>query len=1012
MNDFIQKTFLLFLTVTAVTSNTAQQVPVNFENLNNNSGISHPLVNCIAQDQTGYLWIGTHDGLNYFDGYEFKILKNNPSDTSTISNNNIQDIYVDGENNIWIGTHGGGLNKFDKSTQTFSRYIYKGNSIHDVPHNIITKIIPYSKNIFYLGTENEGLIKFEIKSGRMERLFKSQRFLPENNITSALQISSDKLLLGTDDGLFLFDIQKGVRRKILNNNKSQKRITSLCKAIDGSILVGTYSGLMFKLSLNSEALYNSKLLNPIKDLGVPITFISRDYHGSLLVGTESNLSIFDENNLKPKNNSYYFQNTSGTVKLRTKSIFIDKFNILWVGTFNQGLFKFSQNYKKFINLNFSKNPYESNYSVCSILKEQNGVIWVGTDGNGLLKYNIRNNRFMNGGKSNFNIRLNGKSISSILKDRRDNYWFATFGDGIYFMDQKGRFKHYYHHLNNAQSISSNHAWKVFEDKVGNIWCCTKGGLDCINYPSGKILHYINEENNPTSLSNNNVLTIFEDKDGILWIGTYGGLNKFNRTTCRFTRYTHSGNDSTSISDNTVMSISEDKNNNLWLGCEIGLNKFDKKSGTFIRYYEKDGLPNNEIYAAIPDAAGNIWISTNKGISYFNPRENIFRNYDLRDGLQCNEFNEGAYFHSDNGEIFFGGIKGITYFNPGNISINKNLPKVIIKNIKVLNKELPFNQFINETQKVYLSYNENYIQIEFAGLEFTNPAKNLYSYKLDGLDNNWINSGTRRVTIYTNLSPGNYIFRVQASNNDVEWSKNEASLMIYIFPPFWMKWWFRAVIAVIIISILYGIHKMKIKRVVEIEKLRFQIASDLHDEVGAMLTSLSIQVQLLRTGMDKVRLGAKIKLIEELSRKVIGMMSDVVWSIDSRNDTVQQMINQMKDFSSQIFNEKNMEINYSIYVSNPEKKISIDNRHNIYLIFKEAINNVVRHSNSDNVEIKISSVPSKFEMAIIDNGIGLDFNENKNGNGLKNMSMRADKIGGKLNIISNGGLTIKFEIDKL
>ncbi len=1013
MDLSINKTFILFFTVAAIASSTAQQYPAKYENYNLDTGISQSLINCITQDQTGFLWIGTQEGLNCFDGYEFKIFKNDQVDTGSISNNNIRDIYVDSENNLWIGTHGGGLNKFDKRTQTFSQYTYSDSTGSADIHNIITKIIPSGKDVFYLGTENDGLIKFEINKKKMQLLSIFKRSSPENNITSALPVSEDRLLLGTDNGLFIFDKKKNLRRKIHLQNKAIKRITCLYQGTDGKIIAGTFSGLVFKLSLSKLNAARVNTINPVLDFGVPITVILSDNHGGILIGTDSSISVFDESNLKPRKDSYYFQNLSGSLKLRTNVIFIDKFNVLWAGTFNKGVFKFAPKYKKFKLLKLSNNPDELNKSVWSILKEQNGIIWVGTDGNGLIKLNTRTGEIKNWRKNNFSDGLNSNSISSILKDRNNNYWFTTFGGGINFMSREGKFQHYINVPGNDQSISSNHVWKALEDKVGNIWIGSKGGLDCITFPGRKFIHYRHDEKNPASLSNNNVLTIYEDKEGTLWIGTYGGgLNKFERNTGRFVHYIHNNNDPASISDNSVMSICEDKDKNLWLGCDIGMNKFDRRAGKFTRYYEKDGLPNNVVYAVIPDLAGNIWASTNKGISCFNPAKNIFRNYDFRDGLQSNEFNEGAYFQSSEGEIFFGGIDGVSYFKPREISINKNLPTLFIKSIKILNSEFPTNQFIKETHPVNLSYFENYIQIEFAGLEFTEPVKNMYSYKLDGFDNNWITSGARRVAIYTNLSPGKYAFRVRASNNDGKWSNNDASLMIFVSPPFWKTWWFRITAALFILSVLYALHILKVKRMLAFERLRLQIASDLHDEVGATLTSLSIQTQLLNLEKDTNKLSSRINLIEELSIRAISTMSDVVWSIDSRNDTLEDLINRMKDFSSQLLNDMQIQTCYSIKILNPEKKISIDVRHNTYLIFKEAVNNIAKHSNAGNAEVKILSESDMFEMYIHDDGIGTNLNENKNGNGLRNMAMRAKRIGGRLEMTSKNGLTLKLNIDKI
>ena len=1015
MDSYFYKGFTLFLFLSASASNFAQHYFPKPENYNLEAGISQSFINCIAQDKSGFLWIGTQEGLNCFDGYEFKVFKNDQADSTTLSNNNIRDIYVDNKDNIWIGTHGGGLNKFDRRTNTFSRFVFTSGYNPEESNNIITKIIPSGKDVLYLGTEKYGLLEFKIAKGELQRVTKFKISSLENNINSVLSVSDDSLLLGTDAGLYIYDKVKRSVKRFLSSSFGNRRVTCLYKRNDGNFFAGTFSGKVFEFNLNQAGSSEKKqIVNQVMDFGVPLTFISSDRQGSILIGTDSSFAVFNEKNLMPLIDSYYFQKRNGLLNLRANIVFIDRSNVLWIGTINMGLFKVAPIYKKFNILNFSNAAVGSNNSVWSILKEKEGTIWIGTDGNGLIRFKTKSGEINNWKKQQYNrTSLSNNSVSSILKDKSGHFWFATFGGGINYMTSDGNFKHYLNIQGNDQSIGSNHVWKIFEDRHGNIWIGSRGGLDCLTFPGRKFIHYKHDENNPSSLSNNSVLTIYEDSGGILWVGTYGGgLNKFDKRTGKFKHYVHSDKDNSSISDNSVMSICEDSNKDLWLGCDIGMNKLDRLTGKFTRYYEKDGLPNNVVYSVIADSNNNIWASTNYGISRFNITKKVFKNYDYRDDLQSNEFNEGAYFYSNDGEIYFGGINGINYFKPSSIHNNSNLPIVVIERIKIFNSEIPFNRFNLMSAKLKLSYDKNYIQIEFAGLEFTDPVKNQYKYILEGFDKNWINAGTRRLAIYTNLDPGEYIFKVKASNNDGVWSDREAALYLSVLPPIWMTWWFKITIGFLIISVVYSIHILKVKRLLEMEHLRLQIASDLHDEVGATLTSLSIQTQLLNLEKDKQKLSSRISLIEALSRRAIETMSDVVWSIDSRNDTLEDLINRMKDFSFQLLNDKQIKTFYSIDISNPAKKISIDVRHNIYLIFKEAINNIAKHSNAGNVEVKILTDQNRFEMHIKDDGVGLNLDGNKNGNGLRNMMMRAKRTGGKLELISDNGLTLKLILNKI
>ncbi|HSH51732.1 MAG TPA: triple tyrosine motif-containing protein, partial [Bacteroidales bacterium] len=417
-------------------------------------------------------------------------------------------------------------------------------------------------------------------------------------------------------------------------------------------------------------------------------------------------------------------------------------------------------------------------------------------------------------------------------------------------------------------------------------------------------------------------------------------------------------------------------------------------------------------AVLEDNYGNLWISNNNGLTKFNSSDSSMIYFSEKDGLQSKEFNSSSAFKNKKGEMFFGGVNGFNMFHPDSIRFNENIPQIAITDIKILNKSIPITK-TNEQNKLTISYFENFISFEFAVLDFTNPEKNEYKHMMEGFDEDWIYSGNKHTTDYTNLDPGDYIFKVIGCNSDGVWNLEGSSIALSILPPIWMTWWFRISLVVFILSILWYIHKIRLKRLIELEKLRTKIASDLHDEVGASLTSLSIQSQMLSYEKDDSKLDKRIETINNISKNTINTMRDVVWSIDSRNDTLQNLIEKMKETAFQILNERDIDIKYSIEIETPEKKLNIAIRQNIYLIFKEAINNTVKHSNATNIKVIVIVKNNSFDMSIKDNGSGISkLEENHHYGGLSNMKLRARKIGGELKIINRNGVLIKLIIRKI
>ena len=466
----------------------------------------------------------------------------------------------------------------------------------------------------------------------------------------------------------------------------------------------------------------------------------------------------------------------------------------------------------------------------------------------------------------------------------------------------------------------------------------------------------------------------------------------------------------------MTSIYEDAQGALWLGTVSGLNKLVLGEGaapqtpSFTRYTEKDGLPNDFIYGILGDAEGNLWLSTNKGLSKFNdrlPPGKKFRNYDVQDGLQNNEFNVGAYHRGHSGALYFGGVNGFNIFFEQRVKDNSHAPPVVLTAFRVFNEEVALDTAVAEIKTLALSHQQNFFSFDFAALDFTQPEKNRYAYKMEGFDRDWVQAETRRYASYTNLDPGQYVFRVKGANNDGVWNENGAAVKITIRPPFWKTWWFRLLAAAAAFGALSLLYRYRVSRLLEMERLRVRIASDLHDDIGSTLTKISLHSELIQHSADAGEIKESLRKIGAMSRELITTMSDIVWSIDARNDTMGDLVDRMREFAAGVLPAKAIAFSFDATALVLPQKLPVNVRQNVYLIFKEAVNNITKHAEASHVAIQLKSSNGTFSMTVSDDGKAWRDDENQTGQGLRNMRMRAERIGGRLEIYRDPGYTVSL-----
>lgn len=809
---------------------------LKFSRIGADEGLSQSVVNCVIQDKKGFMWFGTDDGLNRYDGYEMRVLKNIPDNEKSLSNNGILCLYEDDNEILWIGTNGGGLNAYDPVTNTFRRYLNDAKNPGSISSNVIKTIFEDREKNLWLGTE-EGLNLINRSNGGFSR-FTLENGLKNDRIWSICEDNEGILWLATyGGGLHSFDKKakkfeqfpdKGINGQIRIQNSEKLRYVFFDSK--GTLWIGTHGASLCSFDKNTnEFLYFTLREN---EQATVVTRIFEDSNGLLWIGTRNGLVAYNRNSGRPNSDGRetFFSYTnveSNPLSLSHNSvsdIFEDRAGSIWVGTNGGGVSAYHKTSNKFGHFNRTENSSNtiSSNKTYAFAEDNTGNLWIGTYEGGISILDRKPGSF-----SNFPKALNNThdNVLCLFIDSENLLWFGTWGGGInyYDLNKKSFGKQPFTNIPDKNSLCNNSVLCIKEDKNGLLWIGTFKGLDTYNKKTKTFKKYTVED----GLSNNTIQTLLFDQNGNLWIGTAGGgLNFMEMKTGKIKFYPENkGNKG--ISSNIVNCVYEDKGGNIWVGTVMGLCKMNVKDETFEHFFEKDGLPNDYIYGILEDENGFLWLSTNKGLSKFNPSaksgdRNRFRNYLVLDGLQDYEYNQGAFYKSKSGEMFFGGQNGFNAFFPQQIIDNRHVPPVHVSTFKIYGKDIELDTNISEKKFIELSYKDNFFSFEFVALDFVLPAKNMYSYKMEGLDEDWNPPSPRRYASYTDLSGGNYIFRVRGANNDGIWNEEGTAIRIRINPPFWKTKWFYALCVLLgVISVFLFIRIrtgqiQKEKRILEVK----------------------------------------------------------------------------------------------------------------------------------------------------------------------------------------------------
>jgi ligand-binding sensor domain-containing protein/signal transduction histidine kinase len=897
---------LRFFLITCLLLTTAlaegQRQNLRFERLGSAQGLSQSNVTCILQDSRGFMWFGTRDGLNKYDGYRFTVYKSDPKNKSGLSNNSVVAIVEDADGNIWIATWGGGISKLNWNTGKFTHYRNDPKDPTTISSDFVRDqcMIKDHKGNLWIGT-SEGLNQFDPKTNKFTRYLHDKdnsASLGSNDVTALLQDKDLNIWAGCENGgLSLLNKDGKTFTRFLHDQKNpfslaNDNVKTLFQDSKGRFWVGTHDGGL-ELFDRGRRTFRHFPYDPANPAGIShnaILSIHEGPSGDIWIGTENGgLNILDP--LK-ETFTHYKQDEIDPTSINNNSIYSiyrDHHNNMWVGTYSGGVNLVSQNANKFASYRRSASGFSlNNNTVMAVYEDASNNLWIGTDGGGVNVLDRETGKFsyLIHDKKNKNS-ICGNYVLAVAGDSRKNIWIGTWGDGLSVYDPKTKnFRNFRHNPADKGSISGNNCWTIREDSRGDIWVGTKGaGLNLYHPETQTFTHYVADIHNPNSINNNWINDVFEDSKGRFWIGTDGGgLNLLDRNTGVFTHFIHSET-ANSISHDIVNCIFEDSHGDLWIGTDVGLNKMDKNTGKFTAYLTSEGLPNNTIQSILEDGHGNLWVSTNKGLSRFTPSNGTFKNFTTADGLQSDEFKKAGY-KSRNGLMYFGGINGFNEFVPDSIRDNAFEPPLIITGFQIFNKEVaisdengssPLRKNITDTKEITLSYDNSVISFEFASLNYTIAEKKRYAYMLEGFDSKWNEIGTQRTATYTNLDPGNYVFKVKGLNNDGTWSESMASFSLIITPPFWQTWPFRILVVLVVAGSAIGFHRLRMRAVnAQKKKLeaqvamlldkavaqgKYEIASDVMHDIGNAVVGFGSYLTRIRRILEQNNPDNMRKLVE-------------------------------------------------------------------------------------------------------------------------------------------------------
>jgi signal transduction histidine kinase/ligand-binding sensor domain-containing protein len=985
-----------------------------FRHLTVNDGLSQNLVIFIHQDRRGFMWFGTAGGLDRYDGVEFKHYR-------TIKGITRQPVYFyscleQNDSTFWLGTDAG-LLKFNPITNTGELEIPSGfdSRVSTIALFFLTEV---GNEALIFGMTELGLLRFDIPTKTFSLIVSGQHVRPDKptgEIVGITPLDGGRALILSMSGLMMYDDHTRSTRQLAS---FPSKHTANCMWMDrktGILWIGTTNGLLkfADNTLSSASLPRSNLPTG-KNISVESLF--GDTHGTLWIGTSSGLLAFTpvQNEMLSYANhpADPFSILSGPVV----ALFEDRAQNLWMSIHDQGVSRLDLKRQKFGTItNRPGYPKQLNsLLVSSIIVQPDGNLWIAADG---LHYVDRSRNTI----TEFPLKLPPPASASATRVMR----ITSVNDSVLYIITEGRI---YVYDTRAHRVKELHVdGRPYQDvRRFHILPASRTAicflpdsiveLDLTRQHRIATLVRFGEENNfPRQAGCTSILA---DQKGTIWFGTNVGLFSYDRKRRVFRRITDLSRDDAIPPGQPVLSMALAANGILWIGTDSGLRRFDPATGATRSYTVASGLPNDKIWCTLADSNNSVWLGTNRGLVRL--REEASGTHSLRvytpvDGLPSNEFSMGVAAMDAKGTIYFGTSDGVVYWLPSALAENPHLPPVVLTQANMYDVPITFGQDVAFLNTITIPYDKKVLSFSYAALDFTDPARNQYAYMLKGYDEKWNDAGTRRQAFYTNLDPGEYTFRVKASNNDGVWNDEGLTVRLTIVPPFWMTWWFRGLAAIGLLGIAGGairyveLRKIKarlarLEQERAMERERTRISQDMHDELGANLTSLSMITEIARRSLtNQSQADEQLRKASDIASETVRRLDEIVWAVNPKADNLANLAAYISEYAQEFFSATPIRLRFEFSEQMPHVPLASDVRHSIFLVVKEALNNIVKHSCASEATIGLAVENGLVVIAIRDNGKGFDAStESQLGNGIRNMRQRIESVGGKLSVQSSSG----------
>lgn len=995
--------YMLLLIILLITTNivyVSAYNNINFKNITSEDGLSQGTVETIIQDDQGYIWLGTNDGLCRYNGYEFKIYKHDEELENSITNNYIVDIKQDNLGNIWVGT-ANGLSKIDTKTDLITNYNMNDEEKSLSHYNIGDILITKSGDVL-VGT-SDGLNIYNEKKDEFYRIFNKDSDLSSQFIRSLAEDENQNIWVATNNGIDKIDIKnnKNIISFKTGDGKfdiSENDIYVVRYDPKGYIWAGALKEGLNRIDINTNEVKQYK--NDDRDEkslpGNHVKDILRDSSGNLWVGTDNGLAKYNEQteNFATYKNKIY--DKTSLVNDEVFSIQEDESGLIWVGTY-AGISMFDPN----TNIeHYKKDPFDENSisdnSIHGIYEDKDGLLWVGTNSKGVNVINRKNYNVKHLNKTSKDYPISDDNINDVVGI--DNKIFIATKNGLNEVDKDLKTINIY---NTEDGICNNNITALFADSKKNVWIGTANGISVLNTNTNEIIDITDILTNH-NIEDQYIKVIYEDSKGNYWVGCFidGGLVKIDPNKRTIENYRNKKEDKTSISSNNIRSIVEDKNGNIYIGTSYGLNKLNESNNTFERYLEKDGLSNNTVYGLLVDDNNNLWASTNLGISKLDTNTMTFETFNIIDGFQGNEFNGRAYYKNKSGELFFGGINGLNIFRPNDINRSRYVPTVIFDEFKVNGKV--YKDINNQEFK----YNENTINISVFISNYKNTKNIQYMYKLEGVSDSWDISRSNNIN-YSDLAPGTYTLKIKARSYSGKVS-DESAVKFIIKPPIWKSKAAILIYLIIIIIVIYRtINSVKrldnlvknktlqltkemekndklLKKVIELEKRKNNYFVNLSHELRTPLNVISSTEQLVtelnksKDGIGKSKLNGCMQVVRRNTKRLLNLINNIIdtakiesgsYQLNIREHDIVYIVEEATLSLKDYIERKGIEL---IIDPEMEEKIIKCDEHEIERCIVNLVSNAAKFTpEGGTIEVTIEDLDEKVKIIVKDTGIGID-----------------------------------------